>query len=184
MKNIFFIIIVIFSGIVSCKINEEIYDLYNGCTEENLQYKTTSITIGYKNSTYQLETYLATNNEEYKTGLMCRENLPAKIDGMVFTYEELQSRGFWMHKTYMPITIIYFDKNRNSISISSMNPCTRNLFETKNNYELRCLKESYKYKPDGEYLYVLEIKNDYEFMNEINAYSEDEEEKLKLIINN
>ena len=69
---------------------------------------------------------------EYKFGLMCREDLSPNIDGMIFQYEqEQEQKGFWMYKTYFPLTIIYFDKFGNSVGLSSMEPCTRKILETK-----------------------------------------------------
>jgi len=182
MKKTFFIIIIIITGLISCKINDEIYDYYNGCTEENISYQTTHIKIESNNFTYPLETYLGSSQKEQTKGLMCRQNLPPNIDGMIFKYKDEQNRGFWMYKTYFPITIIYFDENKNYINHSNMNPCTRGFFESKKDFEFRCLKESYEYNPEGSYLYVLEIIDQYKYLKEI--ISSSKQEKLKLIIKN
>ena len=108
---------------------------------------------------------------------MCRQNLPPNIDGMIFKYKDEQNRGFWMYKTYFPITIIYFDENKNYINHSNMNPCTRGFFESKKDFEFRCLKESYEYNSEGSYLYVLEIIDQYKYLKEI--ISSSKQEKLK-----
>ena len=181
-KKVFFIVLVI-PLINSCELDNRIIDFYNGCDEKLINYESISINIQTKDFNYPLETYLGKNINEYKFGLMCREDLSPNIDGMIFQYEEEQEqKGFWMYKTYFPLTIIYFDKFGNSVGLSSMEPCTRKILETKNRFEFRCLEESYDYLPTKKYINVLEIKNDYKYLEEI--ISLEKEENLRLIIKN
>ena len=46
-----------------------------------------------------------------KQGLQCRKKLP-KREGMLFVWENQDYRVFWMKKTYIPLDIIFFDKNK------------------------------------------------------------------------
>ena len=179
-KNL--IIISLAPFLFSCYLNDEIYDYFNFCSENLLNYDQTESILQNKDISYPLETFIAEKEEEYETGLMCRRNLPPNIDGMIFKYKQEQNRGFWMYKTYIPLTVIYFDKNGYSIKISHMSPCKREIFESKNDHELRCLEESFDYTPSSEYLSVLEIRSDYKYMDELKSLEEDE--KLKLIIKN
>ena len=182
MKKISFICLFITPFIFSCDLNDKIYDYYNDCSEELIDYKTIRLIVQNKEFNFPINTFIAENNNEYKTGLMCRRNLPLKIDGMFFKYKEEQNRGFWMHKTYFPLTVIYFDKSGNSVAKAEMYPCTREFYESKKNFEFRCLEESLNYIPHEKYINVLELKNDYLYIDEINSLGKDE--KLKLIIKN
>ena len=60
-----------------------------------------------------MNVYVAENQRQYERGLMCIRNLPKEIDGMIFKYELEQNNAFWMYKTYIPLSIIYFDKYGN-----------------------------------------------------------------------
>lgn len=182
MKKIFVIYLFLIPTLFSCNFNDEIFDYYNGCSEELLDFKKGSIEIQYKEYSYPINTLIAENEKEYQTGLMCRRSLPIKIDGMIFKYKKEQNKGFWMYKTYMPLTIVYFDKFGNSVGKSNMNPCTRDIYESKSEFELRCLEESLNYLPQESYFNVLELKSDYIYINELNSIGKDE--KLKLIIKN
>jgi len=175
------IFLIIFSTTISCSLYYEVYDKYNDCKNTS-NYKTITFFLEGENLNFPVRTYIGKNQKEYQEGLMCRRNLPDNIDGMLFEYKTGQLKGFWMYKTYIPLNVIYFDKNKNSIQMVNMNKCTRKLFESQNNHQNRCLEESYSYNPTVPYFYVLELKNNFKHIDEITSYLE--YEKLKLRIKN
>lgn len=53
---------------------------------------------------------------EHSKGLMDRTTLPHD-DGMLFIFEEMEPRSFWMRNTRVALDIIYVDNNRKVVSI-------------------------------------------------------------------
>src|SRR5438105_4636282 len=51
---------------------------------------------------------LAAQPDEMEKGLMYRRSMGAD-EGMLFLYRSPQSMSFWMHDTYLPLDIGYFD---------------------------------------------------------------------------
>jgi len=175
-------VIILISFLFSCSLDNDLVDYYNDCDDTEIEYKTSSIVL--KTSSYNLpmKVYVAENQIEYERGLMCIRNLPKEIDGMIFRYNSEQKNAFWMYKTYMPLSIIYFDKNGTSVSKTNMIPCKRDFLESKKSHKERCYFESKKYSPKNNYLNALEISDKYKFINEI--MSSKESEDIQLIINN
>ena len=61
---------------------------------------------------------IETANTEYKRtiGLMYRKKM-ADNQAMLFVFGDEQPRAFWMHNTYIPLDIIFLDKNRKIVSV-------------------------------------------------------------------
>jgi len=61
---------------------------------------------------------IETADTEYKrtTGLMYRKKMKDN-QAMLFVFGEEAPRWFWMHNTYIPLDIIYLDKNRKIVSV-------------------------------------------------------------------
>ena len=181
MKKIIYIflpsLVIIF---ISCA---QIKDIYNDCAskDKELDYAITNITLSNNSTKIPLNLYLGVTSDEHKKGLMCLRDLK-KINGMLFSYKKEQTSGFWMYKTFIPLTIIYFDSNNYSVDYFDMKPCKRNLFQSKNNYKQKCYKESKNYVPKGKYINSIEIKDSFEKLEEIKTILKDD--KLKLMINN
>ena len=60
---------------------------------------------------------LATTPDVRARGLMFREHLDAD-KGMLFIFDEEKVSPFWMKNTYIPLDIIWLDKNRKVVFIS------------------------------------------------------------------
>lgn len=84
---------------------------------------------------------LARTETEKARGLMFREELDSDA-GMLFVYQTEDERGFWMKDTYVPLDIIFINKERQVVSISS---------NTKPN------QTDEIYYSDGKAMYVLEL---------------------------
>lgn len=60
---------------------------------------------------------------EREAGLMYREDLP-EGRGMLFVFQDVQLRSFWMRNTFLPLDIAYIDENLRIIDIQAMAPET------------------------------------------------------------
>ncbi len=68
---------------------------------------------------YSLEVELAETEEKRRIGLMGRRRLP-EDSGMLFVYEEPRVLTFWMKKTYIPLSIGFFDARQKLINVEEM----------------------------------------------------------------
>jgi uncharacterized membrane protein (UPF0127 family) len=66
-----------------------------------------------------LEVELAITQESRSKGLSGRKNLP-EGSGMLFLFEEAQICHFWMKDTLVPLSIGFFDKDKNLIEWKDM----------------------------------------------------------------
>ena len=64
---------------------------------------------------------IADTEAKREFGLMYRKALP-KNEGMLFIFENSQVLNFWMKNTLIPLSIGYFDENRNLLEIHEMKP--------------------------------------------------------------
>ncbi len=64
---------------------------------------------------------IADTDEKREFGLMYRKALP-KNEGMLFIFDNSQALNFWMKNTLIPLSIGYFDENRNLLEIHEMKP--------------------------------------------------------------
>jgi len=69
-----------------------------------------------------IEVELAETIEERAKGLMYREKLD-KMSGMLFIFDEEQTRSFWMKNTLIPLDIFFIDANNIIVDIQTMDPC-------------------------------------------------------------
>ena len=80
---------------------------------------TKALTIG----THKLTAEIATTPEQQMTGLMNRFSL--KPDhGMLFVYERPQPMSFWMHNTYVALSIAFISADGRILNIEDMQPQT------------------------------------------------------------
>lgn len=67
--------------------------------------------------------------EERAQGLMYREEL-GENEGMIFVFEDLAVRSFWMQNTYIPLDIAYMDPTFRIVDIKQMEPLSEDLVES------------------------------------------------------
>lgn len=68
-----------------------------------------------------LDVEIADNEVLTSFGLMCRDTLPEN-SGMIFVFKEERTLSFWMKNTKIPLSIGYFDKNKQLINTYDMEP--------------------------------------------------------------
>jgi len=66
---------------------------------------------------------IARTPEEHNVGLMFRESLPSDA-GMLFVYDRPATEGYWMHNTYVPLSIAWIDQLGTIVDIQDMQPLT------------------------------------------------------------
>lgn len=64
---------------------------------------------------------LVRTREEQGQGMMFRKQLRAD-EGMLFPFEEMAPRGFWMFQTIIPLDIIWLDDNKRIVEMSERTP--------------------------------------------------------------
>lgn len=72
---------------------------------------------------------VARTNEQRSRGLMYREELPEGT-GMLFVFEEMAPRSFWMRNTYVPLDIAFLDAERRIVDIQQMEPLDENFTDS------------------------------------------------------
>jgi len=116
VKSIYSILIlfIAFSTLLSCK-----KEAKHGVTPPKIEFKHEGNlqiidSIGAIKKEILIE--IADNDFEQQTGLMYRKQMD--IDkGMLFIFEEIKVRSFYMKNTYIPLDIIYIDTDNTIINI-------------------------------------------------------------------
>ena len=62
-------------------------------------------------------------------GLMFREHLPDG-EGMLFVFDDTQTRSFWMRNTYIPLDIAFLDSDLRIVDIQQMEPESEEFYES------------------------------------------------------
>jgi uncharacterized protein len=62
---------------------------------------------------------LAETSEQHEHGLMFKKTLPEN-EGMLFIFDNEDTRYFWMKNTYIDLSIGYFDKDKTLVDIQEM----------------------------------------------------------------
>jgi uncharacterized membrane protein (UPF0127 family) len=71
----------------------------------------------------RLDLELARTPEEHQVGLMFRESM-APDSGMLFVYDRPATEGYWMHNTYIPLSIAWIAQDGTIVDIQDMEPLT------------------------------------------------------------
>jgi hypothetical protein len=71
----------------------------------------------------RLSLEVARTPDEHQVGLMFRESLPSD-SGMLFVYDRPATEGYWMHDTYVPLSIAWIDQTGTIVDIQDMQPLT------------------------------------------------------------
>jgi uncharacterized protein len=74
-----------------------------------------------KKELQKIDIELAQSEEKREQGLMFRSSLEEN-QGMLFIFEDLKIRQFWMKNTFINLDIIYIDENLKVINISKETP--------------------------------------------------------------
>jgi uncharacterized membrane protein (UPF0127 family) len=77
--------------------------------------------VEFPESDARVEVEVADSPGERRKGLMYRNELPID-EGMLFVYPEEGDRSFWMKNTYIPLDIIFVDRNGKIINIEEAHP--------------------------------------------------------------
>lgn len=64
----------------------------------------------------RIDVEIASRPEERNQGLMYRDYMPAGF-GMLFIFEQMAPRSFWMHNTPLPLDLIFLDDGKRIVSI-------------------------------------------------------------------
>jgi uncharacterized membrane protein (UPF0127 family) len=64
----------------------------------------------------KLDIEIADDEYQTETGLMYRQSL-AENQGMLFVFQNMQPRSFYMKNTYIPLDIIYLNQEKEIVSI-------------------------------------------------------------------
>ncbi len=70
-----------------------------------------------------IQAEVARTHNEHSQGLMYRRTLRSN-EGMLFVYEDSQVRCFWMHNTYLPLTIAFIAGDGSIVNFKDMQPQT------------------------------------------------------------
>ena len=76
----------------------------------------------------EIKAELALTRDEQTQGMMFRTNLRTD-EGMLFPFQEMAPRGFWMFQTLIPLDIIWLDDNKRIVEISANTPPCRTAAE-------------------------------------------------------
>jgi len=68
---------------------------------------------------------VADDDNSRAMGLMYEKSLPSNA-GMLFIFPDSQPRAFWMKNTLIPLDILYFNHNRNLVSVQANVPPCKN----------------------------------------------------------
>jgi hypothetical protein len=112
-------------------------------SETTAEVSATFAVEGERNVTVSLE--VADDAEERRQGLMFRESLP-RNHGMVFVYDEAETRTFWMKNTLIPLDMVFVASNGTVLNVehARVQPDASD-------------SELARYSSDGEARYVVEL---------------------------
>jgi uncharacterized membrane protein (UPF0127 family) len=95
---------------------------------------------------------IADSPRERAQGLMYRYSL-SEDEGMLFIFETEEKHAFWMKNTFIPLDMIWIDKNKKIVDIKTTQPCQTNNCET--------------FIPSGKAIYVFEANAGFAEKNNI-----------------
>ena len=110
--SIVFILIALQAPNITKKIEEAL--LQNTNSIDNIN-ELSNTTVKIKHEVFAVE--IADTPEERALGLQYRESL-GKNSGMLFIFESESNHTFWMYNTYIPLDIIFLNRDRKIVHIA------------------------------------------------------------------
>jgi uncharacterized membrane protein (UPF0127 family) len=80
-----------------------------------------TVTASFQGTGATVDLQVADSPDEREKGLMHRRDLPGD-EGMLFVYNDSQTRSFWMKNTYIPLDIIFLNSTRHVINVETARP--------------------------------------------------------------
>jgi len=119
------------------------------------------IVLEYRDIKLRIGGEIASQAPQRTQGFMCRSEIGAGT-GMYFELPAESTVGFWMFNTYVPLDIVYLDRDGFAVEIATLLPCPRLVAdrdaETDADWRRRCETESLPHAPvDHPYANVLEL---------------------------
>jgi uncharacterized membrane protein (UPF0127 family) len=123
-------------------------------TKENKNTNIITVNIGNKN----IKAEVAKTTYQKTKGLMFRKELK-KDTGMLFVFNTEAKHTFWMANTYIPLDIVWINKDKNIVHMSEdTHPCDSSENKNMAIKTIQNIKNSCTlYTPKEKALYVLEI---------------------------
>ena len=84
--------------------------------------RATGPSVELKGQRFNVE--IADTESARERGLMFRDSMPAD-HGMLFVFDDLAERTFWMKNCRMPLDILYFDEKYKLVSVQQRVPACR-----------------------------------------------------------
>jgi uncharacterized membrane protein (UPF0127 family) len=94
----------------------------SGCIGQQ-KFDTAKVTITTSKSNVSIYAEIADNPVKRTMGLMNRSSLDDNA-GMLFIFDNQETRSFWMKDTLIPLDILFIDSNYKIVDIQTMQPCT------------------------------------------------------------
>lgn len=121
-------------------------NLGNSNTSSNSSSSFQTLTLSNGSLRKKLDIEIADTPEDQAKGLMFRKELSENY-GMLFLFPDESERTFWMKDTYVALDMIFFDQNKNFVSVQkNAEPCLDRGFLCPS------------YLSNGKAKYVLEVK--------------------------
>ena len=70
---------------------------------------------------HQIDAQVAVSPEERQLGLMYRKDMP-QHEGMIFVFDQLGQRCFWMKNTFLPLTAAFIADDGTIVNLADMKP--------------------------------------------------------------
>lgn len=90
---------------------------FSAAAEAKISFKKSKIKVANQ----VLEVELAETQAQHERGLMFRTELKDG-HGMLFIFEDYETRAFWMKNTFVPLSIAYFDTDKKLVNMLDMKP--------------------------------------------------------------
>lgn len=75
------------------------------------KFKTAKVTITTKRGNLPLVLGFAYTPEQQRMGLMFYRVWPRNIHGLLFLFKKEDEYSMWMHRTYLPLDMVFIDRN-------------------------------------------------------------------------